>query len=162
MAAQSTAHTYTSVIVERAAKPPATMFPIVQRLGSAKESRLGLNFRILCAKWPSSTSSASSRPKPKNNLPISQQALAKIALKESITAQPSETIWKIQLGLRECLRPLFSQGRSRPGRFLHLHPELRRLDYSSLEQGWSSRAFSLRVATVAYLHGPESTRRSYS
>jgi hypothetical protein len=59
MAALSTAHTYTSVIVERAAKPPATMFPIVQRLGSAKESRLGLNFRILCANWPISTSSAS-------------------------------------------------------------------------------------------------------
>ena len=47
MAAPSTVHTYISVTAEKPEKPPATMFPTMQRLRSAKASKLGLNFRIV-------------------------------------------------------------------------------------------------------------------
>src|SRR6266478_1114660 len=46
------------------------MFCIVQRLRSAKESRLCLNSRIVCANLPTLISSASSRPKRKNISPF--------------------------------------------------------------------------------------------
>jgi hypothetical protein len=48
----SMAHIYISVIAEQTEKPPATMFLIMQRLGSVRESRLGLNSRIVRANLP--------------------------------------------------------------------------------------------------------------
>jgi hypothetical protein len=49
MAAPNTVHTYTSVTAEKAEKPPATIFLTMQRIRSARELRLGLNSRIVCA-----------------------------------------------------------------------------------------------------------------
>ena len=52
MAVPSTVPTYISVTEEKPEKLPATMFPTMQRLRSAKESRLGLNSRIVCQNSP--------------------------------------------------------------------------------------------------------------
>src|SRR5215469_561590 len=52
MGAPSTVHIYTSVTGAKMEKLPATMFPKMPQLRSAKESTLGLNCRIVCANLP--------------------------------------------------------------------------------------------------------------
>ena len=52
MMAQSTVHIYISATAEKTEKPLATMFLITPRHRSAKELRLGLNSRIVCANLP--------------------------------------------------------------------------------------------------------------
>jgi hypothetical protein len=49
MAAPSTVRIYTSVTAETPAKPPATMFPRMQRLKYAMDLTPGLNSRSACA-----------------------------------------------------------------------------------------------------------------
>ena len=52
MMAQSTVRIYISATAEKMEKPPASMFPITPRHRSAKELRLGLNYRIVCVNLP--------------------------------------------------------------------------------------------------------------
>src|SRR5260370_23098920 len=52
MVVPSTVHIYISVTEEQLEKLPLTMFRRLQRLRSARESTLGLNFRIVCANLP--------------------------------------------------------------------------------------------------------------
>jgi len=52
LAALSTVHIYISATAEKPEKLPAIMSPTMQRLRSAREWRLGLNFKIGCENLP--------------------------------------------------------------------------------------------------------------
>src|ERR1700693_5313099 len=93
---------------------------------------------------------------------VSQEKIVRIALLCLAVRggdKPYETNSRNQLSLRECLRPLFSRGRSRPGCYLHFLLGQRRLDYRSSEHAWPWRASSLTVVIAVYLRQPDSTRR---